>query len=221
MCEVPPRRLRSGLTATRILLAVTAVTIVVVGMQVEDFPGLLVVGLGLAVLLTAVLFPIIRQIECGFPSGVKITAALQNREDDLRKAFETQKGDLGVFTQLLCDDPALAAQLLEAAWSRTAATWRGPVTSQELRLYVLCLYVHLLDKHRRLTGPGDAETTSSAGPLAALAPTERTVVVLREFMELPVAQIAALTERPTADVVQDLRAAQAALARTEAPGGGS
>lgn len=87
MCEVPPRRLRAGLSPTRILLAAVAVAIVAVGMRITDYSRVLVLGLGLAVLVTAVLFPIIRQVECGFPSGVKITPALQGHEARLHVLF--------------------------------------------------------------------------------------------------------------------------------------
>ncbi|WP_426120758.1 hypothetical protein [Kocuria sp. LHG3120] len=48
-------------------MAVTAVAIVVVGLRIEDYSGVLVLGFGLAVLATAALFPAVKQVECGFP----------------------------------------------------------------------------------------------------------------------------------------------------------
>lgn len=209
MCDLPPRRLRGVITPTRILLTLVAVATVAGGMRMQDFPGILVLGFGLALLVVAVLFPTIKQVECGFPAGVKFTAALQDREDELQDAFERQKGELAIVTHLLCDDAALATQLLEAAWSRTAATWRGPVTPGELRVYVLCLFVHMLDAHRHIGG---------AGLLSALAPLERTVFVLQEFMDLSAAEIAALTGQPSADVSRSLSAAQDLLDRSKPDG---
>ncbi len=62
-----------------------------------------------------------------FPAGVKITAGLRDRQEELRQAFEQHKGELQLCTQLLCNDPGVAARLLETAWARVAAKWRGPV----------------------------------------------------------------------------------------------
>ena len=67
MCELPPRRVQEAFPPTRTALAVTAVAFVVVGLRIEDYSGVLVLGFGLAVLATAALFPAVKQVECGFP----------------------------------------------------------------------------------------------------------------------------------------------------------
>ncbi|MFE7629036.1 sigma factor-like helix-turn-helix DNA-binding protein [Kocuria sp. NPDC057446] len=96
--------------------------------------------------------------------------------------------------------------------------------SPELRLYVLCVFVHLLVTHRRWVAPPGGgrppggTASDSATPLSALSLDERIVVVLREFVDLPTTQIAALTGRPLAAVRQDLEAARAVLDRPS-PGG--
>jgi hypothetical protein len=198
-----------------------ALALIAAGLMVSGITGLILLGLGGAALLMAVLFPVVREVEFGFPTGVRISAGLQDREQELYKAFDSQRGDLGLYTQLLCDDPIVATQLLEAAWARTAAAWRGPVTP-ELRIYVLCVFVHLLASHLRWApvqpgaGPGSAGTSSK--PLASLAVSARIVVVLKEFAELPLGQIAAVTERPLAEVAQDLQTAEAVLARLSIDG---
>jgi DNA-binding CsgD family transcriptional regulator len=208
MCELPPRRAREAFPPTRIALAVTAVAIVVVGLRIEDYSGVLVVGLGLAVLATAVLFPVVKQVECGFPAGVKITAGVRDRQEELRRAFEQQKGELQLCTQLLCNDPGVAARLLETAWARVAAKWRGPVTTA-LRLYLLCVVIELLDSDRQwFARPGPE---GSATPLEALSPRQRTAVVLREFLDLSPAEIAGIMDRSEADVTADLRSARTVL----------
>lgn len=210
MCDLPDRRFRAVLTPTRVLLAVVAVGAVVVGMRTPNLAGLGMIGLGLALLVIAILFPIIKQVECGFPSGVKVTAALRDREDELRRAFASQRDDLGMSTHLLCGDPALATQLLEAAWSRTATSWRGPVIPEELRIYVLCVFVQMLNAHRRVV---------DTNLLAVLGPQEKTAFVLHEFGGLTVAQISELTERPSVDVAQSLSTAQVLLDRALQDGG--
>lgn len=220
MCEVPPRSLRAALSPARVVLAIIGIAVIIAGLLEvlgpEGPPKAVILGLGLAILVLTVVFPAIKEVECGFPSGVKISAALRDREEELGKAFQSQKGDLELYAQLLCEDPSLSAELLEAAWAKTAATWRGPVTP-ELRLYVLCLFVHLLGSHRRWVTPaamnrppGDSEPATTT-PLNALSLEERIVVVLREFVDLPTTQIAALTDRPIAAVRQDLETARAVL----------
>lgn len=215
MCEIPPRQIRPALRPERVVLAVLAVAMIVWGFWSGDVTGLIVLGLGAAALFTAVCFPAIRDIEFGFPSGVKISAALQDREQELVRAFTAQKGELGLYTQLLCNDPSVASRLLEAAWAKTAAQWRGPVTPQ-LRGHVLCVFVHLLESHDRWTaqrdGPAPVSPAASATPLSALALPQRTVVVLREFAELSLAEVAAIVERPLEAVTADYRDAQVVLA---------
>lgn len=224
-CEVPKRRLRQGLQPVRIVLGLAALATMVIGVLLQDLSGLLVLGLGVVILLAALVFPVVREVEFGFPSGVKVSTALRDRGEELRQAFVHQKGDLGLYTHLLCEDPSVAAELLEAAWAKTAAAWRGPVTDG-LRLYVLCVFVHLLDSHGRWMEPAPGsrpapEPGHPAAPLAALSRPERTVVVLREFADLTLAQIAALTGRPLPAVAQDLQNARAALTRQSVDGGAS
>lgn len=227
-CEVPPRRWRAALSPARVVLAVIGVVTIVVGMawgnDEELYTAPVCVGLGLAIVVITVLFPVIREVECGFPSGVKISAGLRSREEELGAAFTSHRGDLELYAHLLCGDPVLAEDLLEAAWAKTAATWRGPVTP-ELRLYVLCVFVQLLSSHQRWIGPGTevpppgADKPTRTTPLDALTFHARVAVVLREFAGLPRVQIAALTGRSVAEVSQDLLAAQAALDDLGARGG--
>jgi hypothetical protein len=221
MCEVPPRRLRPAIRPERVLLALVAAALLGTGLFLDGLTALVVLGLGGALLIGAVLFPVVRDVEFGFPSGVKISTTLHNREQELREAFDAQRGDLALYAQMLCDDPAVAAMLLEAAWAKTAAEWRGPVTPF-LRLYVLCMLVHLHDAHNRWAGPVEAPQDGAAGhssPLTALPTSIRTVIVLHEFAELEVAQIAEMTDRTAAEVTAELQTARAALSRPSIGGG--
>jgi DNA-directed RNA polymerase specialized sigma24 family protein len=224
MCEVPPRRLRPAIRPERVILALVAVAALFFGLFLQGVTALVVLGLGAALLVGAVLFPVVRDVEFGFPSGVKISTALRNREQELREAFDAQRGDLNLYAQLLCDDLAVAVMLLEAAWAKTAAEWRGHVTPY-LRLYVLCTLIHLLDAHERWAVPGTADAerrdtvANFSSPLTALPTPIRMVVVLHEFADLDVEQIAEMTERTVTEVTAYLRTARGALNRPGIGGG--
>jgi len=219
MCEVPRRSWRRALHPWRVVLGVFALACVVVGALLPRAVGLVVAALGAALLVAAVLGPVIRQVEFGFPSGVKISTAVRDREEELRRVFEGQSGELELCAQLLLDDPATAKRLLEAAWSRTTSTWRGPA-APEIRIYVLCTLVQLSIAELRWKGgqqgsPAQAQTT----PLSTLTFSERVVVVLRDFARLSNVQIAQITERALEDVERDWRQAELAVAESGQPGG--
>lgn len=223
MCDVPKRNWRSALQPKRLVASAAALAVIVAGWQIPNAFGLIPMGLGVVVLLMAVLLPAVHDIEFGFPSGVKVSAALQNRQEELRLAFERQKADLQLCATLICDDPATAAALLEAAWAKASADWRGPVTP-EIRTYTLCVFVHRFISHTRWIHPQEQITRHSEeadpppNPLAALTPNERMVVVLHEFAELSLAEIAALTGYPLPHVIDSLQHAEASVTRMHADG---
>ena len=126
--------------------------------------GLTLIGLGAALLLAAVVLPAITQVEYGFPSGVKVVAARRDREENLRRVFADQRPDLELCAKLLCDDPATASELLTAAIARATLGWRGPVDAQ-IRVYVLCWFVHRLMAHSRLAAAQPSATTDGANRL--------------------------------------------------------
>jgi hypothetical protein len=221
MCEVPKRSWREALRPVRVMLGLAALTSVITGARVDNAEGIVLIGLGLALLLAAVVLPVVREVEFGFPSGVKIVTAIHDREEELRQVFVTQKGDLELCSLLLCDDPAVAARLLEAAWAKATAAWRGPITP-DIRIYVLCEFIHLLTAHVRWAQARPQPTTTPIeSPLAALTLSERVAVVLREFAGVTLSEIARLTGRSPQQVDTDLRRAEAILARSNASGGAS
>ncbi len=155
------------------------------------------------------LFPLVSEVEFGFPVGIKVKAGAREREHRMRKTFEDHRGDVELCAHLLCAPPEAAAALVEAAWARTAGAWRGAVTP-ELRAYVLCELVQLAGAHERwVSGPAE---DSPASPLARLTPPQRVAVVLHDFGGVPAAQIATMTGRPVEAVTGDLRVATSALA---------
>ena len=170
--------------------------------------GLGLIAVGTALILSAVVLPSVKEVEFGFPVGVKVTTAVSHREDALRQEFDRQRSDLELCAQLLCDDPAVASHLLEASWSKATTVWRGPVT-QDLRTFVLCHLVRLVAAHQRWT-PGSVRSGAGTGSvLSSLDRPERTAVVLHDFAGLSSSQIAGITDRSIDQVRADLRAGTA------------
>lgn len=218
MCELPKRRLRSSLNPVRLVTALLALGAVVAGWLVPGLLSAIPVGAGLLTLAAAVLMPAIKEVEFGLSPNIKLSPALKDREAELRSVFERQKGDMEYCAHLLCDDPDTARQLLEAAWSQATTAWKGPVTPQ-LRVYTLCVLVQMLRKREQWLRPrggarGEMESgrvggSPDASPLAGLPQQERAVVVLHEFANLTIAEIAGMTGDAPAVVGKTLAHARA------------
>jgi len=200
----------------RVVLAFAALACLIAGARYASVFGLGLMGLSAALLLSAVVLPAVREVEFGLPVGVKVTTAVRQREDELRAAFETQKGEVELCSHLLCGRQEVAAELLEAAWARTATLWRGPVTP-DLRDYVLCVLVQLVRARESWMDP-ETEAEPGIRSLTTLPIDSRVTVVLHEFAGLSFARIAALTDRPVPLVQADVQAAETALARVAPPG---
>jgi hypothetical protein len=205
MCDVPKRQLRPLVRPARITITAATLAAIVAGWILSGVLGVVLMGLGIAAFVGVVLLPSLREVEFGLPPGARLSRALQDRQDELRMAFESQYEELSLCAQLLCDDPATASSLLEESWARTAATWRGPVTAQ-IRIYALCDLIHLIGSphHGTAAGPQgthpDAQNGGAMHALALLASHDRAAVVLHEFADLSTAQISRITGRPKAEV---------------------
>jgi hypothetical protein len=219
MCEVENRRWREALRPMRIALGLAALGCLAGGTRYPSVFGLGIIGFGAALLLAAVVLPTVREVEFGLPVGVKVSTAVRRREESLREAFEVQKAELELCSQLLCGGPEAAGQLLEAAWARTATIWRGPVTAA-LYDHVLCVLVELA-RAREIWMDPEPESIRSGRTLRALPFDLRVAIVLHEFGGLPLARIGALTGRSMESVEGDVRAAEATLARAALPGSGA
>ena len=232
MCEIPKGPRRSLLTPKQLVLGCLSVTLVVAGILLppdlsdEGLASLAIFGVGLygfglitvgtALLVTEVILPAVKEVEFGLPSGYRMATAVSSREEALRDEFDRQRGDLELCAQLLCDDPVIALRLLEAAWAKAAAVWKGPVTP-DIRTFVICQLVDLVDLH--LHNAGRIRAPSAGGSLlTALDGPERTAVVLRDFAGLSPTQIAGITNRSVDRVRADLRTGNAkADAQRETP----
>ena len=102
----PQAASREFLSLRRVVLCVVALSLIVAGifLKYSDI-GKTLIGLGAGVLLAAVVVPAVSRVEFGFPSGVKVTAAVPHREEKLRQVFEQQRPDLEECAKLLCDYP--------------------------------------------------------------------------------------------------------------------
>ncbi|WP_175637468.1 sigma factor-like helix-turn-helix DNA-binding protein [Sinomonas mesophila] len=200
---MPKRHVLAAIRPARVLIAAAGIAAIAAGWFVPTLLSAVPIGAGALVLLAAAL-PAVRDVELGLPGDIRLSAALAGRQTDIASVFEQQRGDLQLCAQLLCGDPEQAKALLEAAWARTAEVWRGPVTPQ-LRLYTLCVLVHLLDRQDRW-GPA-RKPKHPKTLLAALPAGERIVVVLHDFASLTIAEIAGLTESTTTAVTERLERA--------------
>lgn len=215
-CEVHQRSWREAVRPVRVVLAIAALVCLIAGARYASVFGLGLIGVGAALLLSAVVVPAIREVEFGLPVGVKVTAAVRQREDELRAAFEAQKGDLELCSHLLCGRQEIATELLEAAWARTATLWRGPATP-ELHDYLLCVLVQLVRARESWLDP-EPGSEPAIRSLTALPIDIRVTVVLHEFAGLSFARIATLTDRPVPLVEADVQAAETTFARVAPPG---
>ncbi len=210
MCELPPRSWRDAISAGRIAIAVSALGAVALGLMVRPLSlGLGLVAFGAILLVAAVVLPSIQQLEFGFPTGFKVVTAVRDREAALRQVFQNQRPGFELVANLLCDDPAVAAKLLEAAWGKAAESWRGPITAG-LHDYVLCSFAHLLIAHehwaiteRRPT----PEAFTTVSQLHLLELTTRIVVVFHEFAEVPLQRLSTMVGQSVEQMEADLRAA--------------
>ncbi len=205
MCDAPPRSWRSAWQPRRIALGAVALVMVVVGALSDGPARWALVAVAGALVVSAVVLPTVREVEFGFPVGLKVTAATRSRDEELRHAFDEQKGQLSLCARLLCDDPEVSARLLEAAWSRAVVLWRGPVDPY-LRLLVVCLLVELSLAHDRWDPPA-----TRPGPLGSLDTAQRVAVVLHDFAGLSFAEIAAIAGSTPEDAVAALRAGALAV----------
>jgi len=238
MCEQPKRHIRSAFTPLRVVLAALGIAVIVAAVvvfsswrqelpdTVQDFGLPLAVGAGIVLLVAGVFMPMVREIELGPIPTLKIAPALRDRENELRSVFERQKGDMEYCAHLLCDNPETARRLLEASWSLASSAWKGPVTPQ-LRVYTLCVFVEMLRKHERWvqtkdppktktgpkTGPKPKIKPQGGSPLSKLPYEERITIVLHEFANLTVGEIAGMTGRPAESVGRSLAHAEETTGR--------
>lgn len=223
MCELPPRSWRDAISASRIAIAVTALGSAAVGVRVHEELGLFVglLAFGAFLLVAAVVLPSIQQLEFGFPAGFKVVTAVRDREAAMRQIFEIQRPEFELVANLLCEEPAVAARLLEAAWGKAAESWRGPITS-ELHDYVLCTFAHLLTAHEHWAATRQPTTAalSTVGQLNMLELTTRIVVVFNEFAEVPLQRLSTMVGRSVEQMQIDIRVANATLTARVASEGG-
>lgn len=215
MCDLPNRSKSEFFTPGRLACAAGALSAFACSTLVPPVKAhagltfaLVVIGSGL--LIAAVLVPTVQQFEIGLPVGIRITAAVRDRNTELKNTFESERAELELCAQLLSDDPEAAATLVEAAWSQTVASWRRPV-SPAIRMYALCTLVHLLVERDRLHLLGST-TRPSSSPLSCLAFSAQVLIVLHSFVGLSTGEIANLLSRAPQDVERELQLAESTLA---------
>jgi hypothetical protein len=220
MCQTPPRPWRDFVRPWRVALVVGAGGLIVVGIVTSGHvTGLTLITLGCVVVLTAGVMPAITQLEYGIPSLFKVVVAVANRGEELRRELSEQRPQLQVTANLLCDDPALANDLLSAAIAEATKRWRGPV-SAATEVYALCWFVHRLTAYSRLTGSPPPDTFPTANrALAGLSQTERIIMVLTVYADLSVEDVADMVNLPPVEVDAHIAQAEAVLDAADVRGG--
>jgi hypothetical protein len=189
MCKTEPRRW-TDLFQPRIMLPVAvAIAAVAAGPFVHSPLLLGVLGFVGLLALTLALFPAIKQVEFGLPSGLRITADLTRREEELARTFEIQKP---IFEE--------CASLL---------TWRGPV-HQSIQIFTLCWFVHALMAHSRLTLTG--RPAAGPNPLSQLTQVQRVAAVLSAFADVGIDDLSDMLGLTPSQVQAELRVADGVLA---------
>jgi hypothetical protein len=200
VCRVPKRRWRRLLRPVPLVVSAAALAVVFAGWALPSPLGSVLMVIGCLALFLFVFLPALWEIEFGFPAHMKPSTALEEREEELLLAFESQKEELEICAHLLNSDPSQASELLEAAWTRTAATWRGRVTP-DVRIYTLCVFYQLLGTHSQKGTRTGKLTEGQAKEFFDLPPADdRAIVVLHEFANLSAPQIARIVGSSRAQV---------------------
>lgn len=215
MCELPKRASREFVPISRLVYTACSLVAIAGGVaagRVWESKELAwaLICLGGLFLVLAVVLPTVQQLEIGLPVGLRVVAAVQDRDTKLRAAFESQRGELELCAQLLCADPALAGQLLGAAWTQTTTDWRRPV-GPALRLYAWCVFLRLIIESERLAVASSATGSSRTTPLDTLDFHARILVVLHSFANLTSEEISTLLGRGRETVEAELEAAEVVL----------
>ncbi|WP_082972553.1 sigma factor-like helix-turn-helix DNA-binding protein [Mycobacterium sp. 1245852.3] len=220
MCQTPPRPWRDFVRPWRVALMAGASGLILAGVATSGHvTALTLIALGCVVVVTAGVMPAITQLEYGIPSLFKVVVAVANRGEELRREFSEQRPQLQVTANLLCDDPAMANDLLSAAIAEATKRWRGPV-SAAADVYALCWFVHRLTAYSRLTGSPPPDTVPAANrALGRLSQTQRIILVLATYADLSVEDIADMVHLPPVEVDAYIAQADAALAAADVPGG--
>lgn len=209
MCKTEPRRW-TDLFQPRIMLPVAvAIAALAAGPFVRSPLLLGVLGFVGLLALTLALFPAIKQVEFGLPSGLRITADLTRREEELARTFEIQKPIFEECASLLCDDPEVGKRLMETAIAQATLKWRGPV-HQSIQIFTLCWFVHSLMAHSRLTLTG--RPAAGPNPLSQLTQVQRVAAVLSAFADVGIDDLSDMLGLTPSQVQAELRVADGVLA---------
>jgi hypothetical protein len=147
--------------------------------------------LGGSALFVAVLLPVLTDLEVDL-FGLHAKATVRRREDQLRDVCSQESRMITSLAALIGVDAEQVAALAEEAIEDTCRSWRGPVTEDLVREFVVCQTIHLVQVSLRLGGPYRVTTPQVSGQdgagvrtLAALPPFERMILAIVEYAEIP------------------------------------
>jgi RNA polymerase sigma factor (sigma-70 family) len=139
------------------------------------------------------------------------------------QVFLAEYGGLARLAAIICRDPARAEELVQEAFAAALPRWADldrPGAFVQRTVINLAINARQRGRFTRQS-PMDGIDTAVSDPepaddalravLAGLPAVQRAVVALRFYRDLPLAEIAALLDRPLNTVKSDLRRALAAL----------
>jgi hypothetical protein len=197
----------------RVLCVVLAVVLIAGSFFVSSSQSsVLVTAAGALLLVVVLLLPVMTEFEVDV-FGLRAKANLPTREQKLEATCRRQVRHVASFVNLVGVEPEQIDALVEEAIEDTCRLWRGSVDEDLVGRLLVCRSAHLIQASLRLGGPYRVLKPEGAGrygpestPLVALAPGDRLIVALVEWVELDTSSVAAMLDL-------DVRTVQQALGR--------
>jgi hypothetical protein len=204
-------RLENLRRPARVLCVVLAVGLLAASFFVSGSQSsLFVTAAGAVLLVVVLLLPVMTEFEVDV-FGLRAKANLPTREQRLEAICRRECRQLASFVSLVGVEAQQINALVEEAIEDTCRLWRGPVVEELVGRLLVCRSAHLIQVSLRLGGPYRVVTPEGAGrygpewaAFVALAPRDRLIVALVEWMELDSSSVAAILDLDVRTVRQTL-----------------
>jgi len=170
-----------------------------------------VTAAGAVLLVVVLLIPVATEFEIDV-FVLKAKAPLRTREQKLEAICRREYRHVASFVRLVGVEPEQIDALVEEAIEDTCRLWRGPIDEDLVSHLLVCRSAHLIQASLRLGGPYRVLSPEGAGryepelsPLGALAPGDRLIVALVEWVKLDSSSVAAMLDLDVQTVEQTLR----------------
>lgn len=194
----------------RVLCVVLAVALIAASFVPGMPGGLLMTAAGAAVLVFVLVLPGLTEFEVDV-FGMRAKANITNREQKLEAICRKECRRVASFVGLVGVEPAQIDALVEEAIEDTCRLWRGSVARKPVGRLLVCRSAHLIQVSLRLGGPYRVMTPQGGGgygpewdAFVALAPRDRLIIALVEWVELDSSSVADILDLDVTTVRQAL-----------------